>query len=73
MASKFEVMKFGGTENFGLWHTRVKDLLVKWGISRSLNDKKPAKVDDDEWEEMEAHASRTIRLCVSYQIMYHIM
>ena len=47
MASKFEVTRFDGTENFGLWQMRVKDLLAQQGISRALNEKKLAKVDDD--------------------------
>jgi hypothetical protein len=34
MASKFEVVKFDGTRNFGLWQTRVKDL----SISKVLSD-----------------------------------
>ena len=43
MASKFEVARFDGTGNFGLWQTRVKDLLAQQGISRVLNEKKPEK------------------------------
>ncbi|KAF8673343.1 hypothetical protein HU200_048903 [Digitaria exilis] len=73
MPSKFEVARFDGTRNFGLWQTRVKDLLAQQGISRVLNDKKPAKVEDDKWEEMQAQACGTIRLCLSDQIMYHAM
>ena len=73
MASKFEVARFDGTGNFGMWQTRVKDLLAQQGISRALNEKKPAKVDDDKWEEMQAQACGTIRLCLSDQIMYHVM
>ena len=73
MTSKFEVARFDGTGNFGLWQTRVKDLLAQQGISRALNEKKPAKVDDDKWEEMQAQACATIRLCLTDQIMYHVM
>jgi hypothetical protein len=29
MASKFKVPRFDGTGNFGLWQTRVKDLLTQ--------------------------------------------
>ena len=43
------------------------------GISRALNEKKPAKVDDDKWEEMQAQVCATIRLCLTDQIMYHVM
>ena len=46
MSSKFEVARFDGTGNFGLWQTRVKDLLAQQGISRAVNEKL-AKVDDD--------------------------
>ena len=73
MASKFAVVKFDGTGNFGLWQTRVKDLLAQQGLSKTLSDQKPEKVDDDKWEEMTAQACATIRLCVSDQIMYHVM
>jgi len=73
MASKFEVTRFDGTGNFGLWQTRVKDLLAQQGILKTLSDVKPARVDDDKWEEMKAQACATIRLCLSDQIMYHIM
>ena len=62
MASKFEVARFDGTGNFGLWQTRVKDLLAQQGISKALSEKKSAKVDDDKWAEMQAQACATIRL-----------
>ena len=73
MASKFEMARFDGTGNFGSWQTRVKDLLAQQGISRALNEKKLAKVDDDKWEEMQAQACATIRLCLIDQIIYHVM
>jgi hypothetical protein len=62
MASKFKVARFDGTGNFGLWQTRVKDLLAQQGISRALDEKKSTKVDDDKWEEMQAQACATMRL-----------
>jgi hypothetical protein len=65
MASKFKVARFDGTGNFGLWQTRVKDLLAQQGISRALDEKKPAKVDDDKWEEMQAQACAMMRLCLA--------
>ena len=47
MASKFEVTRFDGTGNFGMWLTRVKDLLGQQGILKTLNDVKPTRVDGD--------------------------
>ena len=72
MASKFEVARFDGIGNFRLWQMRVKNLLAQQGISRTLNEKKPAKVDDDKWE-IQAQACATISLCLTDQIMYHVM
>jgi hypothetical protein len=63
MASKFEVARFDGTGNFGLRQMRVKDLLARQGISRAPNEKKPAKVHDDKWEEMQTQAFAR-RLCL---------
>jgi DNA (cytosine-5)-methyltransferase 1 len=65
--------RFDGTVNFGLWKTRVKDLLTQQGIWRALDKKKPVKVDDDKWEEMQVQACAMMRLCLADQIMYHVM
>ena len=64
MASKFEVARFDGTGNFGLWQMRMKYLLAQHGISRALNKKKPTKVDDNKWDEMQVvlDTCATIRL-----------
>ena len=40
---------------------------------RALSEKKPPKVDDDKWEEIQAQACAMIRLCLADQIMYHAM
>jgi len=71
--SRFEVQKFDGTGNFALWQTRVKDLLAQQGCLKALRDCKPAKMEDDDWEELQIQAARTIRLCLSDQVMYHVM
>ncbi|KAL0373808.1 UNVERIFIED_CONTAM: Retrovirus-related Pol polyprotein from transposon TNT 1-94 [Sesamum radiatum] len=70
---KFEVVKFDGTGNFGLWQTRVKDLLAQQGILKALRPQKPANMDEEDWEELQQRASGTIRLCLADEIMYHVM
>ncbi|CAA0839016.1 Unknown protein [Striga hermonthica] len=47
--SKFEVSKFDGHGNFGLWQTRVKDLLAQHGIQKGLRAEKPKGMEDDDW------------------------
>ena len=71
--NKFEVQKFEGTGNFALWQTRVKDLLAQQGCLKALRDVKPAKMDNDDWEELQMQAAGIIRLCLSDQVMYHVM
>ena len=73
MGTRFEVEKFNGTENFGLWQTRVKDLLAQQGCLKALRDAKPAKMDAEDWEELQLQAAGTIRLCLSDQVIYHVM
>ena len=45
------------------------------GYLEALNKKKPAKVDDNKWDEMQVvlDTCATIRLCLSNQIMCHVM
>nr|USI00083.1 putative protein-binding protein [Oryza sativa Japonica Group] len=64
---KFDLVKFDGSGNFGLWQTKVKDLLAQQGVSKALKGEKPAKMEDDDWKEMQLQAAATIRLCLSDQ------
>ena len=65
--------KFNGTENFGLWQIRVKNLLAQQGCLKALRDAKPAKMDAEDWEELQLQAAGTTRLCLSDQVIYHVM
>ncbi|GMI80412.1 hypothetical protein HRI_001710500 [Hibiscus trionum] len=71
--AKFEVVKFNGEGNFGLWQARVKDLLAQQGILKALRSTKPASMEDDDWEELQQRATGTIRLCLADDILYHVM
>ncbi|KAE8669591.1 hypothetical protein F3Y22_tig00112230pilonHSYRG00138 [Hibiscus syriacus] len=71
--AKFEVAKFDGQGNFGLWQTRVKDLLAQQGILKALRPIKPASMDEEDWEELQQRAAGTIRLCLADEVMYHVM
>jgi len=74
-STRFDVTKFDGTGNFALWQTRVKDLLAQQGCLRVIksNAEKPAKMTADDWEDLKIKGAGTIRLCLSDQIMYHVM
>ncbi|KAL4324111.1 hypothetical protein GQ457_11G021170 [Hibiscus cannabinus] len=70
--SKFKVTKFNGEGNFGLWQTRVKDLLEKQEILKALRFEKPTSMDDEDWEELQQLATGTIRICLADEIVYHV-
>ncbi|CAA0805915.1 Probable prolyl 4-hydroxylase 11 [Striga hermonthica] len=71
--SKFEVSKFDGHGNFGLWQTRVKDLLAQQGIQKRLRAEKPKGMKDDDWQDLQERAAGTIRMCLVDEVMYHVM
>ena len=62
--------KFDGSENFGLWQRRVKDLLVQQEMVKVLYGSKPEWMADIDWKELEAKAVATIRLCLGDDVMY---
>uniref|UniRef100_A0A2N9GG47 CCHC-type domain-containing protein n=1 Tax=Fagus sylvatica TaxID=28930 RepID=A0A2N9GG47_FAGSY len=68
------LVKFDGTGNFGLWQRRVKDLLVQQGLVKALygKTKKPEKMTDDEWEEldMKADEDKAMMLLTSLPASY---
>ncbi|KAE8695213.1 Oxygen-dependent coproporphyrinogen-III oxidase [Hibiscus syriacus] len=49
--AKFEVMKFDGQGNFGLWQTRVNDMLVQQGILKALRPTKQHRLYGLEMED----------------------
>jgi hypothetical protein len=59
-SAKINVMKFDGSENFGLWQRSVKDLLVQQGMVKVLYETKPEGMADIDWKELEAKAVATI-------------
>jgi len=51
--AKFKVVKFDRHGNFGLWQTRVKDLLAQQGLLKTLKSRKPAKIEDEDWVDLQ--------------------
>ncbi|ESQ46359.1 hypothetical protein EUTSA_v10000715mg [Eutrema salsugineum] len=61
---KFDVPRFDEKGNFGLWQSRVKDLLTQQGMKKVLLEKKPDKIEKKDWDDMHDQAVSTIRLCL---------
>ena len=73
ITTKFEVKKFDGKSNFLLWKMRVTSLLIKEGTHKILLgiEKKPSKMDDDKWNNIDFRAKTMIIL--SDDVLYNVM
>ena len=67
--AKFEVEKFDGSSNFGMWRCEVKDMLVQMNLHFTLGDK-PDDMDEIEWERVNLLACSSIRLCLAKEEKY---
>ena len=62
--NKFEVEKFDGTNNFGMWQCEVMNVLVQQELDITLEDK-PERMLDKDWEKIYRQACGTIHLCLA--------
>ncbi|XP_031266256.1 uncharacterized protein LOC116124670 [Pistacia vera] len=68
--SKFEVPLFDGKINFMLWRSTIQDLLVQQGLDQALEESKPEKMSDKEWNRIQRRAVSTIRLALAPETKY---
>ncbi|KAK0580490.1 hypothetical protein LWI29_002570 [Acer saccharum] len=70
--AKFDIEKFDGTNNFGMWQCEVMDLLFREGSDIALSSK-PKDISDEDWEYVNCQACGTIRLCLAKDQKYFVM
>ncbi|KAM2825409.1 hypothetical protein COP1_035211 [Malus domestica] len=70
--AKFEVEKFDGTNNFGMWQCEVKDVLAQQDLLAALGEK-PEAMSKSEWEKLNLWACSSIRLCLAKTQKYFVM
>ena len=73
-SSKFEVEKFSGNNNFEIWKLKMGDLIVQEGLKKVLDGKtkKLASMKNEDWEDLDARALNTIRLCLADEVLFNI-
>jgi hypothetical protein len=72
-SSKFEIDKFNGTNDFGLWRIKMKALLVHQGISEALNLEALAAIDDKKKKfEIETKAHSAILLSLGDEVLREV-
>lgn len=77
---KFDVEKFDGIINFGLWQVQVKDVLIQSGLHKALKGRSGAVGDannkssmsDGDWEDLDLKAASTIRLCLAKNVLANV-
>ncbi|KAL4579351.1 hypothetical protein LXL04_015493 [Taraxacum kok-saghyz] len=79
---RFDVEKYDGRINFGLWQVQVKDVLIQSGLHKALKGK-PAPVsskessaagkdDDEEWDDLDLRAATAIRLSLAKNVLANV-
>lgn len=51
----------------------MKDLLVQQGMVNVLYQKQLEGMDNINWQELQARAVETIKLCLDDDVMYHVI
>ncbi|KAM5552956.1 hypothetical protein ABKV19_025277 [Rosa sericea] len=70
--AKFEVEKFDGTNNFGMWQCEMMDVLCQQELDIALEDK-PEDMNEKEWKQINKWACGSIRLCLAKDMKFFIM
>ncbi|TXG48540.1 hypothetical protein EZV62_024415 [Acer yangbiense] len=70
--AKFDIEKYDGANNFGMWQCEVLDLLFREGSNIFLSSK-PKDIFDKDWKYVNHQACGTIRLCLAKDQKYFVM
>ena len=60
--ANFDLKKFDGTNNFGMWQCEVLDILSQQELDVALEEKKSDDIDEEKWTRINRLACSTIRL-----------
>ena len=71
---RIDVVKFNGTNNFGMWRCEVMDALNASNLEDTLLlEKRRGKTTKEEWEKMNRSACGLIRSCLTQDIKYLVL
>ena len=71
---KIDVVKFDGTNNFGMWRCEVMDALTASNFEDTLQLKeKSEETTENDWDKMNRMAYGLIRSCLTQDIKYHVL
>jgi hypothetical protein len=70
--AKFDVEKFDGKNNFGMWQCEVMNVLAQQELDVTLEDK-PEEMSEANWRKLNSQACGIIRLCLAKDQKYFVM
>ena len=66
---RIDVVKFNGTNNFGIWRCEVMDALTESNLEDTLRlEKKHASTTEEDWEKMNRTACGLIKSCLTQEV-----
>uniref|UniRef100_A0A803P7G2 Retrovirus-related Pol polyprotein from transposon TNT 1-94 n=1 Tax=Cannabis sativa TaxID=3483 RepID=A0A803P7G2_CANSA len=72
-AARFEINKFNGTNDFGLWRIKMKAFLVHNGISEAIDEESLKEIDDEKKKkEIETKAHSVILLSLGDEVLREV-
>ena len=73
-SARFEIDKFTGTNDFGLWRIKMKALLVQQGIYQAIDREELEELGDDKKKirEIEAKAHSAILLSLGDEVLREV-
>ena len=71
---RIDVVKFNGTNNYGMWRCEVMDALTASNLEDILRlEKKRASTTEEDWNKMNRSACGLIRSCLTQDIKYQVL
>ena len=71
---RIDVVKFNGTNNFGMWRCEVMDALTASNLEDTLRlEKKRETASEEDWDKMNQTVCGLIRFCLTQDIKYHVL
>ena len=71
---RIDVVKFNGTNSFGMWRCEIMDALTTSNLEDTLRlEKKRASITEEDWDKMKRSACGLLRSCLTQDIKYQVL
>jgi len=73
--TKFDLQKFDGRINFGIWKVRLMAVLIQKNLKVVLDvkEKRPLRMEEQEWNDIDQKALSTIQLSITDDVLQEVI